>query len=137
MKSYKQFMSEDAKEMQMAQPTKVEPKSSPYDISDPEVLKRINAFVGSVANREFMIPENAVGQLQTFVERLGFTFDMPKSLPESGSVSLPLKRYGGVFGKSATTPFDEFDRDENLGKNLNVQIEGLRNNTFKVYDKIA
>ena len=56
---------------------------------------------------------------------------------ESGNVSLPMKRYGGVFGKGTDTPFDEFDREEGIDKSLNIQIEGLRNNSFKVYAKIA
>ena len=130
-------MSEDAKEMQNQQANKTDGVSYPFDIENPEVLKRINAYVGSVANREYLIPESALGQLRDFVERLGFTFDVPKDLPESGNVSIPLKRYGGVFGKSANTPFDEFDNESGIDKSLNIQIESLRNNSFKVYAKIA
>ena len=111
--------------------------SDPYDIQNSEVLKRVNAFVGSIADREYLIPENAVGQLQGFMERIGLSFDMPEALPESGSINIPLKRYGGVFGKSPTTDFDKFDHEEGIDKSLNIQVESLRNNSFKVYAKIA
>ncbi len=84
-----------------------------------------------------MIPENAVGQLQGFMERIGLSFDMPETLPESGSINIPLKRYGGIFGKSPTTDFDKFDHEEGIDKSLNIQVESLRNNSFKVYAKIA
>lgn len=111
--------------------------TDPYDIQNSEVLKRVNAFVGSIADREYLIPENAVGQLQGFMERIGLSFDMPETLPESGSINIPLKRYGGIFGKSPTTDFDKFDHEEGIDKSLNIQVESLRNNSFKVYAKIA
>ena len=111
--------------------------ADPYNIQDPEVLKRVNAFVGSIADREYLIPENAVKQLKDFMERIGLSFDLPENLPESGSVDLPMKRWGGVFGKSIDTPFDEFDREEGIDKSIRITVEGLRNNSWKVYAKIV
>jgi hypothetical protein len=139
MKTYKQFMSEDAPGSKVGVSTSINQHggTDPYDIQNADVLKRVNAFVGSIADREYLIPENAVGQLRGFMERIGLTFDMPEELPESGTVSMPLKRYGGVFGKSVDTPFDEFEREDGIDKSLNIQIESLRNNSFKVYAKIA
>jgi hypothetical protein len=139
MKSYNQFMSEDAPGSKVGNSISVNQAggTDPYDIQNSDVLKRVNAFVGSIADREYLIPENAVHQLQGFMERIGLSFDMPEELPESGNVSLPLKRYGGIFGKGTDTPFDEFDSEEGIDKSLNIQIEGLRNNSFKVYAKIA
>ena len=110
--------------------------SEPYDIQDPAVLKRVNAFVGSIADREYLIPENAVRQLKDFMERIGLSFDLPEELPESGSVDLPMKRYGGIFGKSTDTPFNEFDSEEGIDKSIRITVEGLRNNSWKVYAKI-
>jgi len=111
--------------------------SEPYDIQNDEVLKRVNAFVGSIADREYLVPENAVGQLQGFLERIGLCFEMPEKLPESGSVNLPLKRYGGIFGKSVDTPFNEFDSEEGIDRALNIKVESLKNNSWKVYAKIV
>ena len=111
--------------------------SEPYDIQDPAVLKRVNAFVGSIADREYLIPENAVRQLKDFMERIGLSFDLPEELPESGSVTIPMKRYGGVTGKSIDTPFDEFDTDDGIDASMRITVEGLRNNSWKVYAKIV
>ena len=110
--------------------------AEPYNIQDPEILKRVNAFVGSIADREYLIPENAVRQLKDFMERIGLSFDLPEELPESGSVDLPMKRYGGIFGKGLDTPFDEFDNEEGIDKSIRITVEGLRNNSWKVYAKI-
>ena len=110
--------------------------AEPYNIQDPEILKRVNAFVGSIADREYLIPENAVRQLKDFMERIGLSFDLPEELPESGSVELPMKRYGGIFGKGLDTPFDEFDNEEGIDKSIRITVEGLRNNSWKVYAKI-
>ena len=144
MKNFKRYMDEGPDIVETAPASMVgvdttinqQGGSEPYDIQDPAVLKRVNAFVGSIADREYLIPENAVRQLKDFMERIGLSFDLPDELPESGSVDLPMKRWGGVFGKSTDTPFDEFDSEEGIDKSIRITVEGLRNNSWKVYAKI-
>jgi len=113
--------------------------TSIWDLSNGEVLRNVNAFVGSIADREYLIPENAVHQLKGFMERIGLTFPEGVQLPTgNGSISIPLQRWGGTFGKTATTPFDEFENDpENVGLDLKITVEELRNNSWKVYAKIV
>ena len=114
-----------------------------YDITNPAVLKRVNAFVGSIADREYLIPENAVDQLRNFLQRIGLTF--PKvELPESGSVTVPLTQWGGRFGKDLSTDFDEFVNDDGItnrkegGLSLNVETEAVgKTGSWKVYAKIV
>ena len=113
-----------------------------YDITNPAVLKRVNAFVGSIADREYLIPENAVDQLRNFLQRIGLTF--PKvELPESGSVTVPLTQWGGRFGKDLSTDFDEFVNDDGItnrkegGLSLNVETEAVgKTGSWKVYATI-
>ena len=138
MKSFTQFMAEDAPGAMVGNAEKVSQTggSDTYDIQNAEVLKRVNAFVGTIADREYLIPENAVKQLKGFLERIGLSFETPE-LPESGTVTAPLKRYGGIFGKSTDTPFDEFDREEGIDKSLQISVESLKNNSWKVYAKIV
>ena len=100
-------------------------------------MKRVNAFVGSIGDREYLIPENAVHQLQNFLERIGLSFETP-TLPEgNGSVTVDLLRYGGVFGKSTDTPFDEFEKGPGIDKSLKIDVEEVRNCSWKVYAKIV
>ena len=114
-----------------------------YDIANPDVLKRVNAFVGSIADREYLIPENAIGQLRNFLMRIGLSF--PKvEIPESGSVTVPLTQWGGRFGKLPETDFDEFVDDDGItnriegGLSLQVKTEAVANTgSWKVYAKIV
>ena len=72
MKSFTQFVTEDAPGAVAGSTEKVSQTggSDTYDIQNAEVLKRVNAFVGSIADREYLIPENAIHQLKGFLERL-------------------------------------------------------------------
>ena len=136
MKTFNQFLTEGP---HVGVSTTVNQTGTPdtYDVQDPSVLKRVNAFVGSIADREYLIPENAIHQLKSFLERIGLSFETP-TLPEgNGSVTVDLLRYGCVFGKSTDTPFDEFDKDAGIDKSLKIDVEALRNNSWKVYAQIV
>ena len=136
MKSFQQFLTEGP-HVGVSTTVNQTGGSDTYDVQDPSVLKRVNAFVGSIGDREYLIPENAVHQLKNFLERIGLSFDMP-TLPEgNGSVTVDLLRYGGVFGKSTDTPLDEFDSDAGIDKSLKIDVEAIRNNSWKVYAKIV
>ena len=113
MKTFEQFLTEGP-HVGVSTTVNQTGTTDTYDVQDPSVLKRVNAFVGSIADREYLIPENAIHQLKNFLERIGLSFEMP-TLPEgNGSVSVDLLRWGGVFGKSTDTPFDEFDNDAGI-----------------------
>ena len=116
-------------------------QTDPFDLANPTVLKRVNAFVGSIADREYLIPEAAVEQLRNFLMRVGVQF--PKvDLPESGAISLPLSQWGGRFGKDLDTPYDEFVNDDGItdripgGLSLEIKTEAVANGSWKVYAKI-
>ena len=113
-----------------------------YDITNPAVLKRVNAFVGSIADREYLIPENAVDQLRNFLQRIGLTFGKVE-IPESGSVTVPLSQWGGRFGKDGNVDFDEFVNDDGItnrkegGLSLQIKAEAVgKTGSWKVYAKI-
>ena len=117
-------------------------QTDPFDVANPDVLKRVNAFVGSIADREYLIPEAAIQQLRNFMLRIGLQF--PKvDLPESGSISLPLSQWGGRFGKDLDTPYDEFVNDDGItdrvpgGLSLDIKTEAVANGSWKVYAKIT
>ena len=113
-----------------------------FDISNPSVLKRVNAFVGSIGDREYLIPESAVHQLRNFLMRIGIQF--PKvELPENGNVTVPLSQWGGRFGKDLDTNYDEFVNDDGItnriagGLSLKIESETVQNGSCKVYAKIV
>ena len=113
-----------------------------FNITNPEVLKRVNSFVGSIADREYMLPEAAINQLRNFLMRIGLSFEKV-DIPESGSVTVPLTQWGGRFGKDLSTDFDEFVNDDGItnrkegGLSLQIKTEAVANTgSWKVYAKI-
>jgi hypothetical protein len=108
------------------------------DIKNPEVLEQLNAHVGMIGHREYVNPKGALLQLQGKLATIGLTFDIPAMSEEKGTVSAPLTQFGGITGKSVTTPIDGMD-NENPAEGLNIQFdyEKLPTGCTKVYAKIV
>ena len=92
---------------------------NPGVFTDPEVLKKINTWVGQIAG-SYVMPEEAVHQLRNSLLKIGLTFGEAAMTGNSGSVELPLTLYGGRFGKDTDTPHDEFMNDDGISH----QVEG-------------
>ena len=92
---------------------------NPGGFTDPEVLKKINTWVGQIAG-SYVMPEEAVHQLRNSLLKIGLTFGEAAMTGNSGSVELPLTLYGGRFGKDTDTPYDEFMNDDGISH----QVEG-------------
>ena len=143
MKNFNQFVTEVTGAAGIWNQTPVTyNQTDPFDLANPSVLKRVNAFVGSIADREYLIPEAAIEQLRNFLMRVGVQF--PKvDLPEGGAISLPLSQWGGRFGKDLNTPYDEFVDDDGItdrlpgGLSLDIKTEAVANGSWKVYAKIT
>ena len=67
---------------------------------DAEVLQRLNAFIGGVADREFISVGAALEQLGRKVEQVGIEFDtiLDEGSEDTGTADLPLSQFGGRFG---------------------------------------
>ena len=141
MKNFNQYVTEAPTGLWNQTPVTYN-QSDPVDVANPDVLKRVNAFVGSIADREYLIPEAAIQQLRNFMMRIGLQF--PKvDLPEGGAISLPLSQWGGRFGKDLDTPYDEYVNDDGItdrvpgGLSLDIKTEAVANGSWKVYAKIT
>ena len=116
------------------------------DVGNPEVVKRLSAYVGQIGNQEYLIPEHAINRIRTNLERIGFTFskEVPTMEGKSGSFELPMSKFGGRFGKDSNTPFDEFLDDDGIshmvegGLSLKISYEMMpTNNSCRVFASIA
>ena len=143
MKNFKQYLAETGAVGITHQTAPDVDGYDTYDITNPSVLKRVNAFVGSIADREYLVPEGAVGQLRNFLMRIGLQFPQVE-LPEgTGSVTVPLSQWGGRFGKDGNVDFDEFVNDDGItnriegGLSLKIESEPVKNGSYKVYAKIV
>ena len=117
---------------------------NPSEIQNPRVLKALNAYVGAIANMEYMLPEHALNRLRNSLSRVGFSFgEVPDMTESSGSFDLPLTRFGGRFGKDTDTPHDEVINDDGIshmvegGLALKIQYEMVGNSSCRIFAKIA
>lgn len=131
MKTFNQFV----KEHKGAEP--VDGDMMLGDLTSDAVIEKLNAFVGAVADREYLNPEKAIGEMRQKLMRVGLHFGDVQFTEESGEVSVPLIQYGGAFGKSADTPIDEFDDEKESGRSINFVFEKLPSGTHKVMAQIV
>lgn len=75
------------------------------DLNDEKTLSQLNAFVGSIAHRDYMDPVVAIRNLQNKLQMVGINFDFNESflyqdVGNGGMIELPIYRFGVVSGWS-------------------------------------
>ena len=111
-----------------------------HNIQDPDVLKRVNAFVGSIAEREYMKPQFAVDELREKLQRIGLTVSPVDMIGDSGKVTAEVKQFGGRFGKDtdgSDINDDGISHKKEGGLKIEVSHELLQTGTSKVYAKLV
>ena len=106
---------------------------------DPKVLERVNAFVGSIANQEYLNPKAAMEQLASKLKTLGLDMNIPE-MSGNGSVNLEVTQFGGRFGKDidgSDIKDDGISHKKEGGLKLNVKYETLENGSSKVFAKLV
>ena len=117
MKNFKSFLKETNTSHQ---DQAIDKNTNMAVFSDPTVVKKLNAWVGTIAG-SYVLPEDAISNLRSSLSKIGLSFDeVPMMEGESGSFELPLTSFGGRFGKGLTTPHDEFEVDDGISH----QVEG-------------
>ena len=112
---------------------------SAANIHDPEVLKQVNAFVGSIAEREYLSPQKAVNELKEKLSRVGLHFDCQVE-GDKGSKTVDVKQFGGRFGKDtdgSDINDDGISHKKEGGLKIEVSHELLQTGTSKVYAKLV
>ena len=84
------------------------------DVSDDSVVRKLNSFLGCIAEMEHMLPEQTIGVVRRRLASIGLSFPNVDVVEDSGSISAPLTQFGGRFGKDIDTPHDEFVNDLSL-----------------------
>ena len=143
MKSFKSHIKEGLGVGTTDQMLNVDADINPSAISNPKVIRALNAYVGAIANMEYILPEHALTKLRNALDRVGYSFGaIPEMTEESGSFDLPLVRFGGRFGKDTDTPHDEVINDDGIshivegGLALKIQYEMMKNNSCRIFAKI-
>ena len=110
------------------------------NIHDPDVLKRVNAFVGSIADMEYIKPQFAFDKLKEKLERIGLTVSDAALEGDNGKVTAEVKQFGGRFGKDtdgSDINDDGISHKKEGGLKMEISYETLRNGTSKVYAKLV
>ena len=115
-----------------------------HDIADPATLKRVNAFVGSIADREYLNANHAISELRQKLMRIGVTFGAVEIYEGEGDISVPLEQFGGRLGNDGSGTEDgTWINDDGVshrtdgGLSINFRYMELDNGTCKVFAKIA
>ena len=141
MRSFSKFINEGVGTSDQSRATDNGVNTS--DVQNPRALRALNAYVGAIANMEYILPEHALNKLRNALDRVGYSFGaIPEMTEESGSFDLPLTRFGGRFGKDTDTPHDEVINDDGIshmvegGLALKIQYEMMKNNSCRIFAKI-
>ena len=111
-----------------------------HNIHDPDVLKRVNAFVGSIAEQEYIKPQFAVDKLREKLQRIGLDMGDVDIKGDNGRVTAEVKQFGGRFGKDtdgSDINDDGISHKKEGGLKMEISYETLRNGTSKVYAKLV
>ena len=111
-----------------------------HNIHDPEVLKRVNAFVGSIAECEYIKPQFAVDKLREKLQRIGLTMDDVAIKGDNGKITIEVKQFGGRFGKDtdgSDINDDGISHKKEGGLKVEISYETLQKGTSKVYAKLV
>ena len=112
MKNFKTFMAEAPHPAD--QDLAVDKNTNMGVFSDPSVIRKLNAWVGTIAG-SYVLPEDAIHNLRSSLTKIGLSFDeVPMIEGNNGSFNLPLTSFGGRFGKGVNTPHDEFEVDDGI-----------------------
>jgi len=111
-----------------------------YNIQDPDILKKVNAYVGSIADKEYLNPQAAVEQLRNNLNKIGLTVSEVAMDGDNGTVNATVNQFGGRFGKDldgSDINDDGISHKKEGGLKLQVKYETLQNGTSKVYAKLV
>ena len=140
MKSFKQF--NEAYTDRFAQQGTEDETHAYFNVDDPVAMQKLNAYVGSVADKEYLQPDSAMHQLAMRLGTVGLSYTLPKIEGEKGKTVVELMQFSGRYGKTpdnTTSGEGDIVNDDGIshrkegGLKLEFNWERQANNTYKVF----
>ena len=143
MKSFKQF--DEAYTDRFSHTSAEDDNKHLSNVFDEKVVQRLNGYVGSIADREYLQPEAAIKQLNNKLEIVGLRFAEPKVDSDKGNATVELTQFGGRYGKTpdnSNGPMsqgkeiedgDGISHKKDGGLKIEFNWEKQDNNQFKVF----
>ena len=143
MKSFKQFS--EAYTDRFAQQGTEDETHAYFNVEDPVAMQKLNAYVGSIADKEYLQPDSAMHQLAMRLGTVGLSYTLPKIEGNNGKTVVEVSQHGGRYGKTpenSNGPMskgDEIEDGDGIshrkegGLKLEFKWEKQANNTYKVF----
>ena len=144
MKSFKQFS--EAYTDRFAQQGTEDETHAYFNVEDPVAMQKLNAYVGSVADKEYLQPDSAMPQLAMRLGTVGLSYTLPKIEGNNGKTVVELMQFGGRYGKTpdnTTSGEGDVVNDDGIshrkegGLKLEFNWEKQANNTYKVFANLV
>ena len=138
MKTFKQHIKEEGEGIGTHDQNAIEDGSiGVHNVHDPDVLKRVNAFVGSISMKEYLNPQQAVDELKNKLMRIGLNFDLTLE-GDSGTTTVDVSRFK-TFGQADDGNHIDNDGISDVkegGLKLNIKHGKASDGTSRVYAKL-
>ena len=142
MKSFKQYDEHIVQTVDSAE----DDNKGLFNVQDPASLQQLNGFVGGLADKEYLQPEAAIGQLRTRLGTVGLDFKVPTVDGDKGSAVAEVTQFGGRYGKTTDNTNagdgdiedgDGISHKKAGGLKLEFNWEKQANNTYKVFASLV
>ena len=141
MKTFKEMLKEDHTGIGVATANSVEDSNiGAHNIENADVLKRVNAFVGSIGEQEYLNPKAAIEALANKLKTIGLEISPVEMTGDKGKVTAEVTQFGGRFGKDldgTDLNDDGISHRKEGGLKLEVSYETLQTGSSKVYAKLV
>jgi hypothetical protein len=146
MKSFKQFNEDGNYTNQFSHQSVENDNVGIFDVANPDSLQRVNAFVGAIAEQEYLQPDAAMHQLAMKLGTIGLTYVLPKVEGNNGKSVVEVSQHGGRYGKTSDNTTsgegdiengDGISHRKESGLKLEFNWERQPNNTYKVFAKLV
>ena len=97
-----------------------------FNVTNPAILEKLNTFVKSIGDRPYVNPNTALARLRNKLQIVGLAIGLQPIVGESGSVEIPLTRWGGTFDPYTNTVDDNVKRFRLNGKGLKLVIDYMK-----------
>ena len=78
MKSFKSYVKENLVGTSNERGIDADTGMSAGDVTNADTLRKLNAFIGTLGNMEYLLPEHALNRLRTSLMKVGLSFgDIP------------------------------------------------------------
>ena len=147
MKSFKQY--NEAYTDRFAHQSVEDDSTAIFDVANPDSLQKVNAYVGAIAEQEYLQPGAAMHQLAMKLGTIGLSYTIPKIEGNKGKSVVEVSQFGGRYGKTSDNSNGPMSKGTEIedgdgishkkegGLKLEFNWEKQSNNTYKVFANLV